>query len=343
MFATPLQGVLTVLSVGVIIAVLWPAIRFLVVDAVWQGDTREACLGASGACWPFIKAKFGQLIYGFYPAAERWRPNLVFVIGAILLAPLLVPSAPLKGLNAVLFFAVFPVLSFVLLLGGNFGLEYVETRRWGGLLVTLVVAFTGIIASLPLGILLALGRRSELPVVRWLAIVFIEFWRGVPLITVLFFAMYMLPLFVPAGVNLDPLMRVLVGVALFSAAYMAEVVRGGLQSIPRGQYEGGYAIGLHYWQVMGFIVLPQALTRVIPGIVNNFIGLFKDTTLVLIVAIFDLLGQLRAAFSDPAWATPTTLYTGFAFAGMIYFVFCFAMSRYSLFVERRLGVSAERV
>ena len=343
LFATPLQAVLTLVSFAVLITVLWPAIRFLVVDAVWQGDSREACLGATGACWPFIKAKFGQLIYGFYPAAERWRPDLVFALGAILLAPLLVPTAPLKGLNAILFFAIYPVFSFILLVGGSFGLEYVETRRWGGLLITLVVAFTGIITSLPLGIMLALGRRSELPVLRWLAVAFIEFWRGVPLITVLFFATYMLPLFLPAGVSFDALLRVLVGVALFSAAYMAEVVRGGLQAIPRSQYEGGYALGLPYWQVMGFIVLPQALTRVIPGIVNNFIGLFKDTTLVLIVAIFDLLGQLRAAFSDPAWATPTTLYTGFAFAGMIYFVFCFAMSRYSLFVERRLGVSAERV
>jgi general L-amino acid transport system permease protein len=343
LFATPLQTLLTLVSGAVLIVVLWPTIRFLVIDAVWQGDTREACLGASGACWPFIKAKLGQLIYGFYPAAERWRPNLVFTFGAILLAPLLVPWAPLKALNAVLFFAVYPVLAFILLVGGVFGLEYVETRRWGGLLITLVVSFTGIITSLPLGILLALGRRSELPVVRWLSVVFIEFWRGVPLITVLFFATYMLPLFLPRGVQLDPLLRVLVGVALFSAAYMAEVVRGGLQAIPRNQYEAGYALGLHYWQVMGFVVLPQALTRVIPGIVNNFIGLFKDTTLVLIVAIFDLLGSLRAAFSDPAWATPTTLYTGFAFAGMIYFVFCFAMSRYSLFVERRLGVSAERL
>jgi general L-amino acid transport system permease protein len=342
LFGTPFDIFLTLLSVALFVFVVFPVVRFLIIDAVWQGDTREACLGASGACWPFIKAKLGQLIYGFYPADQRWRPNLVFALGAALLAPLLVPSAPLKRANALAFFAVYPVVAFVLLAGGMFGLEYVETRRWGGLLVTLVVAVTGIVASLPLGILLALGRRSELPVVRYLSIAFIEFWRGVPLITVLFFATYMLPLFLPQGVSVDALLRVLVGVALFSAAYMAEVVRGGLQAIPRAQYEAGYALGLGYWRVTGLIVMPQALTRVIPGIVNNFIGLFKDTTLVLIVAIFDLLGQLRASFSDPAWATPTTLFTGFAFAGMIYFVFCFAMSRYSLFVERRLGVTAER-
>jgi general L-amino acid transport system permease protein len=168
--------------------------------------------------------------------------------------------------------------------------------------------------------------------------VFIEFWRGVPLITVLFFATYMLPLFFPRGVTFDTLLRALVGVAMFASAYMAEVVRGGLQSIPRGQYEAARALGLGYWRTMGLIVLPQALRLVIPGIVNVFIALFKDTTLVLIVAIFDLLGQLRSAFSDPNWAAPTTLYTGFAFAGMIYFICCFAMSRYALFVERRVAV-----
>jgi general L-amino acid transport system permease protein len=204
------------------------------------------------------------------------------------------------------------------------------------LLVTLVIAVTGIVGSLPLGILLALGRRSELPVVRAVSIVFIEFWRGVPLITVLFFATYMLPLFLPAGWAVNPLLRVMIGVTLFAAAYMAEVVRGGLQAIPRAQYEAAQALGLGYWRMMGLIVLPQALKLVIPGIVNNFIGLFKDTTLVLIVAIFDLLGQMRAAFSDPNWATPTTTFTGFAFAGIVYFVFCFGMSRYALWTERRL-------
>jgi general L-amino acid transport system permease protein len=219
----------------------------------------------------------------------------------------------------------------------DFGLVPVETPAWGGLLVTLVVAVTGIVVSLPLGILLALGRRSELPAVKAFSIVFIEFWRGVPLITVLFFATYMLPLFLPGGLAINGLLRALIGVALFAAAYMAEVVRGGLQAIPRGQYEGAAALGLGYWQTMGQVVLPQALTLVIPGIVNTFIGLFKDTTLVLIVAIFDLLGQLRAAFTDPNWSTPTTLFTGFAFGAVVYFIFCFSMSRYSQFVERRLS------
>jgi len=249
----------------------------------------------------------------------------------------MIPRIPYKGINAILFFGVFPVFAFFLLVGGVLGLEHVETRAWGGLLVTLVVAVTGIVVSLPLGVILALGRRSQLPIIRTLSVLFIEFWRGVPLITVLFFATYMLPLFLPAQWSIDALLRALVGVALFAAAYMAEVVRGGLQAIPRGQYEGAMALGLGYWKMMGLIVLPQALKLVIPGIVNTFIGLFKDTTLVMIVAIFDFLGQMRAAFADPNWSTPVTLFTGFAFAGIVYFVFCFGMSRYSLFLEERLN------
>jgi general L-amino acid transport system permease protein len=416
LFSGPFNIVMTILSVLLILLIVPPLLRFMLIDAVWTGDNREACVNASGACWPFVKAKFGQFIYGFYPIAERWRPNVVFALGALLLAPLLIPPAPFKRLNAILFFGIFPLIAFVLLTGGNldlqhfligrlvnfdslfgqtflglrvsfwidyvlsvalligisafagrllggdawaitrsalffflllalvllafnldFGLVSVETPAWGGLLVTLVVAVTGIVVSLPLGILLALGRRSELPAVKAFSIVFIEFWRGVPLITVLFFATYMLPLFLPGGLTINGLLRALIGVALFAAAYMAEVVRGGLQAIPKGQYEGAAALGLGYWQTMGQVVLPQALTLVIPGIVNTFIGLFKDTTLVLIVAIFDLLGQLRAAFTDPNWSTPTTLFTGFAFGAVVYFIFCFSMSRYSMFVERRLS------
>jgi general L-amino acid transport system permease protein len=417
LFSGPFNIAMTILCALLILLVVPPLVRFLFIDAVWTGENREACVHASGACWPFIQAKFGQFIYGFYPIDERWRPNIVFALGALLLAPLLIPPAPWKRLNAILFFGVFPIVAFVLLTGGNFnliqfiigrivplayfigpaefmglavsfwldylissalivslaaaiahflggsaraaarmvamlllllalvflacdfdfGLVPVETSAWGGLLVTLVVAVTGIVVSLPLGILLALGRRSEMPAVKSFSIIFIEFWRGVPLITVLFFATYMLPLFLPGGLTINGLLRALIGVALFAAAYMAEVVRGGLQAIPKGQYEGAEALGLGYWQTMGHVVLPQALTLVIPGIVNTFIGLFKDTTLVLIVAIFDFLGQIRAAFTDPNWSTSTTLYTGFAFGAVVYFIFCFSMSRYSLFVERRLS------
>jgi general L-amino acid transport system permease protein len=217
------------------------------------------------------------------------------------------------------------------------GLPVVGTRQWGGLLVTLVVSVTGIVGSMPIGIALALGRRSSIPLIRVFSVAFIEFWRGVPLITVLFFATYMLPLFLPGNFTVDGLVRVLIGIALFAGAYNAEVIRGGLNAIPRGQAEAASALGLSYWKTTGLIVLPQALRHVIPGLVNSFIALFKDTSLVSIVALFDLLGQLRAAFADPNWSTPTTLFTGFAFTGLIYFVFCFAMSRYSLFVEHRLN------
>ncbi len=419
LFGSVGQVLLTLFGIWVVYAVVPPMVKFFITDAVWTGMTREACLPENaghpvGACWPFIAAKFNQILYGFYPASERWRVNVVYVLGIILLAPLLIPRLPYKRANALAFFVLYPILSFVLLTGGalelrnfvlggfgldfgltasafglrasfwlqfvivaaivtglamlvapifggersgaargtlktfavigavmlfvdvDFGLPEVETRQWGGLLVTLVIAVTGITASLPLGILLALGRRSQLPLVKYASIIFIEFWRGVPLITVLFFATYMLPLFLPGRFTIDGLLRALVGVALFASAYMAEVVRGGLQAIPKGQYEGAMAMGLRSGLMMRLVVLPQALKLVIPGIVNNFIGLFKDTTLVLIVSIFDLLGILRASFTDPTWATPTTLFTGFGFAGIVYFVFCYGMSRYSMALEKRL-------
>ncbi len=217
------------------------------------------------------------------------------------------------------------------------GLPIVDSGLWGGFLVTLVVSVTGIVACMPIGIALALGRRSTIPLIRFFSVGFIEIWRGVPLITVLFFATYMLPLFMPGNFKIDGLVRALIGIALFSGAYMAEVIRGGLQAIPRGQTEAASAIGLSWWKTTALIVMPQALRHVIPGIVNSFISLFKDTSLVSIVSLFDLLGQVHASFADPVWATPTTLFTGFAFAGMIYFTFCFGMSRYSLFVENRLN------
>jgi general L-amino acid transport system permease protein len=342
LFGSVFNAVLTIVSFALLVALARPTVRFLLIDAVWTGASREACLPDTvgrevGACWPFITAKFAQFMYGFYPQDQQWRIDLTYALGVILLVPLLIPRVPYKAVNAIAFFGAFPLLAFFLLVGGVFGLTHVETRNWGGLLVTLVISFAGITGSLPLGILLALGRRSELPIIRMLSVIFIEFWRGVPLITVLFFATYMLPFFLPPSWRIDPLLRVLIGVVLFAAAYLAEVVRGGLQAIPRGQFEGAMALGLGYWRMMGFVILPQALKLVIPGIVNSFIALFKDTTLVLIVSIFDLLGQLRASFADPNWSTPVTLFTGFAFAGLVYFAFSFAMSRYALFTERRLN------
>ena len=265
-----------------------------------------------------------------------------FVATAVIALGLLLAfsrSARSGGRPLMVCLAIFAGIGIVIALMGldRGGLPEVDTRLWGGLLVTLVVSVVGIVASMPVGIALALGRRSSIPLIRIFSIAFIEFWRGVPLITVLFFATYMLPLFVPAGFTIDGLMRALIGIALFAGAYQAEVIRGGLQAIPRGQGEAASALGLSWTKTTALIVMPQALRHVIPGLVNSFIALFKDTSLVSIVALFDLLGQLRASFSDPVWSTPTTLFTGFAFTGMIYFVFCFGMSRYSLFVENRLN------
>ncbi len=407
LFSSPLQALLTLVGAYIAYKLVWTFVDFTIIRAVWTGADRDACLdekvGRSvGACWPFVWAKFGQFMYGFYPLEARWRVDLTGLVALALLIPLLIPSVPYKALNAVLFFGAFPILAFNLLYGGSilnpwlvvlgwlavivgiglliaylmsraeggandtllkigagglaFGLAalllvrsnvfaypalpVVETRQWGGLLVTLVVATVGIVAALPIGVALALGRRSKMPIIRFLSVAIIELVRGVPLITVLFFATYMLPLFLERSP--DAMVRVLVGVSIFSGAYMAETIRGGLQAIPKGQFEGAMALGLNYPRMMGLIVMPQALKLVIPGIVNAFIGLFKDTTLVSIVAIFDLLGGMRAGFTDPQWASPVTLYTGFAFAGIIYFAFCYFMSRYSIFVENRLNTGRRR-
>lgn len=238
--------------------------------------------------------------------------------------------------------AIAAVLAIAFILDFDFGLTHVESQSWGGLLVTLVVSVTGIAASLPLGIMLALGRRSRMPIVRLLSVIFIEVWRGVPLITVLFMSSVMLPLFLPDGMNFDKLLRALIGISLFSAAYMAEVVRGGLQAIPKGQYEGAMALGLSYWQMMRKIVLPQALKISIPNIVGNFIGLFKDTTLVLIIGIYDFLGIITAGTQDAKWASPQTGNTGYFAAALIYWAFCFGMSRYAIYTERRLHTGHKR-
>jgi general L-amino acid transport system permease protein len=343
LFSNWWNSLLTVLGIFLLYAMIAPVIKFGLIDAVWEGTDRQACLAeGTGACWAMVKAKLGQYIYGRYPLDERWRVDIVFYSGLLLLIPMLIPSIPGKKWNALLLLLAYPAMSFILLTGGSFGLVPVETTLWGGLLVTLVVAVTGIVASLPLGILLALGRRSSMPIVRLVSITFIEFWRGIPLITVLFMSSVMLPLFLPEGVTFDKLLRALIGVALFSAAYMAEVVRGGLAAIGKGQYEGAQALGLSYWKTMNFIVLPQALKHVIPGIVNSFIALFKDTTLVLIIGLFDLLGIIQLGYTDPNWSTPVTSHTGYLFAALIFWIFCFGMSRYSVFMENRLHTGHKR-
>lgn len=353
LLATPKDVVLTVIAIFILATTLPGAINWLFIQAAWVGADRSVCAtvvqsggiqpeGWSGACWAFVEDRFQQFMFGRYPLDERWRVMLVALLFIVLLAPLLMPKLPRKGLNALLLFVVFPIVAFFLLHGGVFGLAEVETPLWGGLMVTLILSFVGIAVSLPVGILLALGRRSEMPVVKTLCVVFIEVIRGVPLITVLFMANVMLPLFLPTGWTIDNFLRALVGVALFASAYMAEVIRGGLQAIPKGQYEGADSLGLGYWQKTRLIVMPQAIKLVIPGIVNTFIGLFKDTSLVSIIGMFDLLGIVRLNFSDANWASPVTPLTGLVFAGFVFWIFCFSMSRYSGFMERHLDTGHKR-
>ena len=285
-----------------------------------------------GACWAIIYVRFYQFMYGFYPREEVWRVNLSYIMLALAIVPLLFDRFPFRK-HFLKFTYVFPIIAFFLLNGG-LGLEPVSTNKWGGLLVTLVLGCTGIALAFPLGIVLALGRRSNLPVISMMCTLFIEFIRGVPLITLLFFGMVMLPLFLPEGIDMDGLARVLVAVTLFQAAYMAEVIRGGLQAIPQGQYEAARSIGLSYWQMNRKVVLPQAIRISIPSIVNTSIGLFKDTTLVIIVGLLDLLGIGRGALADTTWLG--LAYEVYFFVSLVFFIFTFGMSRYSLYLEKKL-------
>lgn len=449
LFSSPSNTMLTILGITIIYLTIPPIIRWAILDATWRGDSRGVCdeaaaIGQTGACWSFIKVRLGVFTYGFYPEVERWRINLMLLILAFNLAPILASTifkdnirqtllglvgvttsywamgtsaalvmgayfflplalstlsrnqaivAPvgaavqaivlritgalvlgvitylvtsffisediagavgilfgllalclvlIRGLSTmgwrwILLFSVYPVLGFYMLVGGVLGLPQVETHFWGGLFLTLVVAGTGMATALPIGILLALGRRSELPVIKTVCIAFIEFVRGVPLVSVLFMASVMFPLFLPENVTFNKLLRALVGIAFFYAAYMAEVIRGGLQAIPKGQYEAAKALGWAYWKMMSVIILPQTLRLVIPGLANNFLSLFKDTTLVAVIGLLDLLGIAKAAMADSEWLGFTK--EAYIFAAIVFWVFCFAISRYSVHLEKKYHTS----
>ena len=334
LFDSPLNCALTVIALYLLYLVVPPVVEWALIRADWRGTRSEAC-SRVGACWPFIRTHLNQFLYGFYPAAQQWRVDLAIALLVALMAPLFFKRFALKPWLGAMILLVYPVIAFYLLVGGRFGLSHVETGKWGGLSLTLVIAVVGMVAALPLGIILALGRRAtNMPVLKALCVAFIELVRGVPLITVLFMSSVMLPFFFPEGLTFDKLLRALIGVALFASAYMAEVVRGGLQGIPKGQFEAAAALGLGFWKSTALVILPQALRLVIPGIVNTFIGLFKDTSLVLIIGLFDLLGSIQAANADTNWLGFST--EGYVFAGCIYWVFCFSMSRYSQWLEKRL-------
>ena len=341
LFSSPANTLLTFVAAYLIYICVPPVIDWAFISANWGGTTREECGGATreGACWGYIDFWKKLLFYGRYPADELWRVNLCGIVLAVSLVLMLIPRFPFKGWVGAFVLLIYPVFCFFILYGG-LGLRIVETPLWGGLFLTLVIALTGITMSLPLGVVLALGRRSSMPVVKSVCIAFIELWRGVPLITVLFMSSVMFPLFMPEGVNFDKLLRALVGVMLFSSAYMAEVVRGGLQAIPKGQYEAAQALGLSYWRMMVLIILPQALKIVIPGIVNTFIGLFKDTTLVLIIGLLDFLGSAQAAATNPDWLGFSI--EGYVFVAFVFWVCCFSMSRYSQHLEDKLHTGHKR-
>jgi general L-amino acid transport system permease protein len=324
------QAAITLLLVYFLLEILQSLIHWAFLDAVWGPDPR-ACRESEGACWGFIADKHRFILFGTYPFEQHWRP----AVASVLLIALWIVSAMRLFWRwwLVLVWLAGLALIAVLMWGGLLGLPYVENERWGGLILTLLLASFGIAAAFPLSIVLALARRSQLPAIRGLAVGYIELVRGVPLISLLFMASVMLPLFLPAGVTTDKLLRAQLALIMFAAAYLAEVVRGGLQAIPREQYEAADALGLSYLQKTTSVILPQALRIAVPPLVSTFIGFFKDTSLVLIIGLFDLLSTIKVALTDPVW-------TGFGveayvFASLVYFVFCFAMSQYSRRLERR--------
>ena len=343
LLSSRLNIALTLFGVYLLYLIVPPMVEWVFLKSIWTAESRNECwakmeVPEEAACWAFIKGRLNLFIYGFYPVAERWRVDFSFVLLVFAILPVLYDRLPGRR-HWFWYVAAFPFLAGWLLVGG-FGLPPVETDLFGGFMLTLIIGVTGISFSLPIGIALALGRSSDLPAVRILCVLFIEFIRGVPLIALLFVASTMLNYFLPPGTTFDLLMRVLIMVTLFSAAYIAEVVRGGLQGVPGGQVEAADSLGLSYWKAQRLIVLPQALKISIPGIVNTFIGLYKDTTLVLIIGMLDPLGIGRASLADADWSGLAR--EVYLFIAVFFFLCCFGMSRYSLYLERKLHTGHER-
>jgi general L-amino acid transport system permease protein len=337
LFSNAPNTVITLFIVYLLFQALPPLIDWAFVDAVWRAPDSKACRAASGACWAFIAEKHRFILFGTYPFEEHWRPALATVL-LIALWGLSALRVCWKWWLAIVWASGLALVG-VLMWGGVLGLAYVENERWGGLILTLLLTTFGIAFAFPLAVLLALARRSGMPVLQGLAVGFIELVRGVPLISLLFMASVMLPLFMPSGVSIDKLARAQIALILFAAAYLAEVVRGGLQTIPRGQYEAADALGLSYWKKTWLVVLPQALRIAIPPLVNSFIAFFKDTSLVLIIGLFDLLSTIKVTLTEPAWSGFGL--EAYLFATVVYFAFCHAMSRYSQNLERELAAAEE--
>ncbi|MDB9706120.1 amino acid ABC transporter permease [Pelagibacteraceae bacterium] len=328
------NAILTLLITFTLIKFIPPLLNWFIFDANFLGNTKEDCTG-SGACWVFVKVWSNRFVYGMYPDAEQWRINSAFILLFIAVGASFFASAKYKKYLIIFLLFVYPVIGFKLISGGDFGLKYVETGAWGGLSLTFIVSAFSLILCFPIGMLLALGRRSNLPAIRYSSIGFIELWRGVPLITVLFMSAVMFPMFLPDGTYVDKLIRVLVAITLFEAAYMAEVIRGGLQALPKGQYEAAKSLGMGYWRMHFLIILPQALKLVIPGIANTFLALVKDTPLIFVVGLLELAGMVNLAKTNPKWLGMAM--EGYVFAGLVFWVICYSMSRYSQNLEKKLS------
>ena len=332
--SSPFNSILTLFIIFVLIKYVPPMLNWFIFDADFAGTTKQDCT-SGGACWVFVKVWIKRFMYGMYPDAEQWRINIAFLIlfasiGLIFLLP-----QRFKKYIIVYLLFVYPIIALNLISGGIFGLKWIETGAWGGLSLTLIVSAFALIFCFPVGMFLAMGRRSDLPAIKYCSIGFIEFWRGVPLITVLFMSAVMFPMFLPDGTFMDKLMRVIIAITLFEAAYMAEVIRGGLQALPRGQYDAAKSLGMGYWRLHFLVILPQALKLVIPGIANTFLALVKDTPLIFVVGLLELAGMIGLAKTNPKWLGMAA--EGYVFAGLVFWVICYAMSRYSQNLERKLS------
>ena len=329
-----INAILSLIVIFILIKYVPSLLNWLFFDANFLGSTKDDCTG-DGACWVFVRVWFNRFMYGMYPDAEQWRINISFLvlfgsIGSIFILP-----QKFKKYIILFLLFVFPILALNLISGGIFGLKWIETGAWGGLSLTFIVSAFALIFCFPIGVFLALGRRSDLPAVRYSSIGFIELWRGVPLITVLFMSAVMFPMFLPDGTYMDKLMRVIIAITLFEAAYMAEVVRGGLQALPRGQYDAAKSLGMGYWRMNFLIIMPQALKLVIPGIANTFLALVKDTPLIFVVGLLELAGMIGLAKTNPKWLGMAT--EGYVFAALVFWIICFSMSRYSQNLEKKLS------
>ena len=328
------NAILTLIITFILIKYIPPLLNWFIFDADFAGSTKQDCT-SGGACWVFVKVWMKRFMYGMYPDAETWRINLAFLILLISIGFIFI--LPLKYKNYIIIYLLFiyPIIALNLISGGVFGLKWIETGAWGGLSLTLIVSSFALIFCFPVGVFLALGRRSDLPAIKYCSIGFIELWRGVPLITVLFMSAVMFPMFLPDGTFMDKLMRVIIAITLFEAAYMAEVIRGGLQALPRGQYDAAKSLGMGYWRLHFLVILPQALKLVIPGIANTFLALVKDTPLIFVVGLLELAGMIGLAKTNPKWLGMAT--EGYVFAAFVFWVICFAMSRYSQNLEKKLS------